>query len=991
MKCYSRGSEWRKWDLHIHAPCTKLSNGYEKKNGEINWDRFCSFIHDSDVVAFGVADYFSLDGFFTFKSHYFSMFPDCCKAFFPNLELRLNESVNKSVEQIDYHIIFRSDLSKETADKFLSHLKTQISLTSNVKLCCSELKTTADFEMATVTRIDIETALADTFGDKATWNNNVITIVPANNNGIRADSASKRKMNIADEIDKFSDAFFGNPNNVNYFLSTDRFEYKDHKSHPKPVFSGCDAHNFNDLQAWLGCQVFNESYSKYITWIKADLTFEGLQQVLLQPEERVYIGDIPPSLDRVNKNKQNYISSVTVNRIANARNKTETWFDLDLPLNSGLVSIIGNKGSGKSAISDIIGHFAHCKTMEYASFLNPDRFRKGTKGYAQDYEGHLTWYDGQVDEKVNLHGFSKSIVIENAQYLPQRHIENICNDLGSGFRDEINRVIFSYIDNTERGNASNLEQLIQQKSVAIGEAIDARQKELEVINRDIIVLEEKLVSSYINSQKEGLSKCEDKLERHKKNKPEEVKNDPANNDPVYVRELETINNRIADINTQISEESLRLTDLNIEIDALTATQIRVANCKTEVAKINRELLEASSKYGIIDLQIESNFDVPLKKITDRIDEFLVEKRQILKMLDSSDSADVSLSLYKKLGVEKSEKDKLISTSDSKEKAYQKYIDDLKSWEVQIKNIEGSKNEADTLEFYKKEVEYVENHLNSEYQSLCAARIEKIKSIFDLKVEIATIYSTIYSPIEKQLNQLVGDTDDRINFASELSLSNINIGEELLAYINKTFSGIFNGTFAASSKMAVLIKETDFNTWDSTKFLVLNVLRVVSDDMDSASKKIKDKEEFYGKLCELKYVNAQYNLKVGGRSLDELSPGEKGIVLLIFYLALSKDERPLIIDQPEDNLDNQSVFCKLVKCITEAKKKRQVIIVTHNPNIAVACDSEQLVYCSIDKTNNSISYSSGSIEDPDMRKHVIDVLEGTMPAFDLRRRKYQINQ
>ena len=78
-------------------------------------------------------------------------------------------------------------------------------------------------------------------------------------------------------------------------------------------------------------------------------------------------------------------------------------------------------------------------------------------------------------------------------------------------------------------------------------------------------------------------------------------------------------------------------------------------------------------------------------------------------------------------------------------------------------------------------------------------------------------------------------------------------------------------------------------------------------------------------------------------------------------------------------------------ITEAKKKRQVIIVTHNPNIAVACDSEQLIYCSIDKTNNKISYASGSIEDPDMRKHVIDVLEGTMPAFDLRRRKYQVHQ
>ena len=402
MKCYPRGSEWRKWDLHVHSPSTKLSNGYEKISGKIDWDRFCRIIHDSDVDAIGITDYFSLESFFTFKQHYSSMYPDCNKTFFPNLELRLNESVNKSTETIDYHILFQPDLSCEQASKFLSHLKTQVSKSANIKLYCSELESTADFEKATVTRSDIELALTDTFGDKTFWNNYVMLIVPANNNGIRADDKSKRKMNIADEIDKFSNAFFGNPNNTNYFLSTDRFEDKDQKSQPKPVFSGCDAHNFDDLQAWLGQQVLNGSNSKYITWIKADLTFEGLQQVLLQPEERVYIGDIPPSLDRVNRNKQNYIASISVNRIDNPKNKAEIWFDFNLPLNSGLVAIIGNKGSGKSALSDIIGHFSNCKTMESASFLNPDRFRKVNKNYALDYEGNLTWYDGHVDEKVNL-------------------------------------------------------------------------------------------------------------------------------------------------------------------------------------------------------------------------------------------------------------------------------------------------------------------------------------------------------------------------------------------------------------------------------------------------------------------------------------------------------------------------------------------------------------------------------------------------------------
>lgn len=109
--------------------------------------------------------------------------------------------------------------------------------------------------------------------------------------------------------------------------------------------------------------------------------------------------------------------------------------------------------------------------------------------------------------------------------------------------------------------------------------------------------------------------------------------------------------------------------------------------------------------------------------------------------------------------------------------------------------------------------------------------------------------------------------------------------------------------------------------------------------------------------------------------------------MVFYLALSKENIPLIIDQPEDNLDNQSIYSKLVPCILEAKKNRQVIIVTHNPNIAVACDAEQMIYCDIDKTKTRITYGSGSIENIAIRKKVIDVLEGTEPAFDLRKSKY----
>jgi len=123
----------------------------------------------------------------------------------------------------------------------------------------------------------------------------------------------------------------------------------------------------------------------------------------------------------------------------------------------------------------------------------------------------------------------------------------------------------------------------------------------------------------------------------------------------------------------------------------------------------------------------------------------------------------------------------------------------------------------------------------------------------------------------------------------------------------------------------------------------------------------------------------------------LSPGEKGTLLLVFYLLIDQEKIPLLIDQPEHNLDNQTVFKLLVNCVKKAKQKRQIFIVTHNPNLAVVCDAEQIICTRIDKTNdNKVFYDSGAIENPKMNKMIIDVLEGTKIAFNQRRFKYLLD-
>jgi ABC-type cobalamin/Fe3+-siderophores transport system ATPase subunit len=156
--------------------------------------------------------------------------------------------------------------------------------------------------------------------------------------------------------------------------------------------------------------------------------------------------------------------------------------------------------------------------------------------------------------------------------------------------------------------------------------------------------------------------------------------------------------------------------------------------------------------------------------------------------------------------------------------------------------------------------------------------------------------------------------------------------------------------------------------------------------------LKDKrpEEVLNFLYGLEYIRPRYVLRWEGKDLSMLSPGERGTLLLVFYLLIDKSDIPLVIDQPEGNLDNHTVAKVLVECIKRTRKRRQVFIVTHNPNLAVVCDADQIVYAAMDKQNgNRITYACGSLESPVMSELVTDVLEGTRWAFGVRDAKYRV--
>jgi energy-coupling factor transporter ATP-binding protein EcfA2 len=144
-----------------------------------------------------------------------------------------------------------------------------------------------------------------------------------------------------------------------------------------------------------------------------------------------------------------------------------------------------------------------------------------------------------------------------------------------------------------------------------------------------------------------------------------------------------------------------------------------------------------------------------------------------------------------------------------------------------------------------------------------------------------------------------------------------------------------------------------------------------------------------------HITVHYGVDYDGVDIRKLSPGTRGIVLLLLYLALDDaDDRPLIIDQPEENLDPKSIFDELVGLFLEAKRKRQVIIVTHNANLVVNTDADQIIIASAGPNLAGqlppITYTSGGLETEHISKSVCDILEGGERAFKERARRLRVS-
>ena len=341
---------------------------------------------------------------------------------------------------------------------------------------------------------------------------------------------------------------------------------------------------------------------------------------------------------------------------------------------------------------------------------------------------------------------------------------------------------------------------------------------------------------------------------------------------------------------------------------------------------------------------------------------------------------------------KTEKSKL----DTEQQQYQQYLADKDKWNKDREIIIGSADRIDTLEFYKQELKYLDEDLKPDMEARYEERRGIVRSIFDKKQEIISVYKDA----RNRLNKIIDDNqetlkDYKIKIDASL-VKNVDFNSKFLGFILQNKMGTFLSRDGGEAQLVRMLAEINFDEKEAVLSFLDKLIEALRFDKRegqnnaprSVAEQVKDIPALYEYLFSLEFLEKNYQLKQGDKELEQLSPGERGALLLVFYLLLDNNDIPLIIDQPEDNLDNHSVATILVPFIQEAKKKRQIIMVTHNPNLAVVADAEQVIYVSLNKENNYIfSTVSGSIEDEKVNKKIVDVLEGAMPAFNKRKNKY----
>lgn len=1010
MERFKRGSEWSKWDLHVHTPSSIIQH-YGGDTPDV-WEKFISDLEElpDEFKVLGINDYIFLDGYKKVKEYKEQGRLPKIELILPIIELRINKFASLGDEawkKINLHVIFSDQLSFEVIEaQFLNAIQHSIRISPDIDGV--EFKGVATKENLESLGQQIKDCSNKPINHSnlkvGFWNINfdykvVMDIVNGYFKGKCLTAVGKSEWDTmrwegsaAEKKNTINNASFS-------FVS---LEKADHYQKHADKLEEVNVRNFlldcSDAHAFSENADEKDRIGNCFTWLKADLTFEGLKQIA-NDKSRIFIGDKPPLLERKHSNPTKFIDSLTVQKVEGS-SLSEKWFDsFELELNPSMVAIIGNKGQGKSAIADVIGLLGNTPNYNDFSFLNDKKFRKKRpNNKSENFEAKLKWVDGSIDWK-NLSNNPDETAVEKIKYLPQNFLEKLCNEDLKDFEGELRNVIFSHLSESDRLGKTNLDELIEFQSEIINNDIEEIKSKLQNVNKNIIEIEKKNTDSYRKAIEERLKEKQNELKAHDAAKPIPIE---APTDEAVIIKNKEVSIRITTIREDLSK-------LNEEIEK---TQKSLANTKIEITEIEKTIQSINSfekQFEALKSDIQLVFDKHSLNLDDSIS-LSVKKTPLLELLkrkqNRSISLNESLSNEEKTGfIDKKEVlaqdlKQLQEKLDEQSRLYQKYLDTKKSWEEKREQIIGNKEKEGSITSLKHQTAYIDEQLPVDLRESIGKRKNLTLQLFMKKEEIINLYKKLFEPVTsfiKNYGSLLSD------YSIELDVDFKIIGfvEKFFDHISLGSKGSFIGNPAGIERLNQLIENHDLKKSEGVISFLDDVILNLKTDQRVTEKETKREVEdqlkkgytvsdLYSYLFNLDYLAPEYKLKLGEKNLSDLSPGERGALLLIFYLTLDQNDFPLVIDQPEENLDNQSVFRILVQFMKKAKEKRQIIIVTHNPNLAVACNAEQVVHVSMAKENgNEISFISGSLENAKINDAVIDILEGTFPALNTRTAAYKV--
>ena len=952
--------------MQVHTPASILNNGFGS-----DWDIYVKNLFksliDKGIAAVGVTDYFTISGYKKIKEDYLA--DDAkLKALFsneeiekikkilviPNVEFRSDIFVGQN--SVNFHVIFSDSVQiKDIEEKFLHEIDfvyqgepqsedkkrklKEINLTelgAQLKQEHSEFQSHTDLYVgmmnAVVDHKQISKILADKesiFGGKYLF----VTVADEDLSAIGWDSRDHLTRKVL--IQKADLLFSSNKNTRNWGLGKPPFnggikKFISEFKTLKPCVHGSDAHELKFIGypcAKRGIQTHDclkepDKCDLRFCWIKADPTFEGLKQILYEPEERIVIQQTNPTPV---KSLQTIYSFYIKEALLEPELKLKRT---GLLINRGLVAVTGGKGSGKTALVDLIANIYEDRAFcdDKNSFVKriTDSFEpQGLRTAIKLHSGQE--HNKEVKESSFIEGAS---IVYVAQGELEKHVEDPAH-----LETYINNLIF------ESNEIKDSELLFDYQN--INDEVLNINDEVEKKNKSIFILENETDFTIEDDFKKVIKKLNADLNDTNIKIEDFIKS----SSPEKIKSAEEKQKQL----TELRDRKLLLNDLGANLKAILDSSYK------NIQLFNDEILKVN------DLAKKLNFNL----------QFEIIKYGELENLKSF-IATIRVELRKTIGeIEKFQKD--LEEKEKGIKEHAKLLDKKKEIERSIKKTEENlKIIEEKKKILVKEIE----SRNNLFRSLLEKRVEQRDKYISIIAAFATNKNDILSDLEFTAD-LMFDRDRFLETMSEL----VDLRKIKIKGVTGNDSDI---AFFTDAMLDLIAAPTLEKIEDTSHQKIKDLLSKIIPNQKRAE--TISRLTIYGSIF-ADYLSVVPSVRYKKVKLSKLSLGQKATVLIKIYLA--QGENPIIIDSHDDHLDNEFIMEELVKSLRQAKQYRQVIVVSNNGNVVVNSDAEQVIIACRDN-QGEISYLSGSLENPDLRLKLLKVLEGGEEAFSRRQQKYRLN-